>query len=160
MRTKTLRAALFAVVLSATAQAEHLPYKNPKLSPEVRTQDLLSRMTLDEKIAQLQCEWLIAKARVMTNGQFDEKKAAERWGNGIGELARLNEDLSITRREQFGRTLSPRKGAELYNQMQRYFVEKTRLGIPVISHEECLHGQQSKDATNYPVPIALASSWD
>ena len=160
MRTKTLRAALFAVVLSATAQAEHLPYKNPKLSPEVRTQDLLSRMTLDEKIAQLQCEWLIAKTRVMTNGQFDEKKAAERWGNGIGELARLNEDLSITRREQFGRTLSPRKGAELYNQMQRYFVEKTRLGIPVISHEECLHGQQSKDATNYPVPIALASSWD
>lgn len=46
MRTKTLSAALFAVVLSATALAEQLPYKNPKLSPEVRVQDLLGHMTL------------------------------------------------------------------------------------------------------------------
>jgi beta-glucosidase len=148
------------MLLPIAAVAEKLPYKNPKLSPEERTRDLISRMTLDEKIAQMQCEWLMGKVRVMTNGKFDEAKAAGRWGNGIGELARLNEDLSITRREQFGQTLPPRKGAELYNQIQKYFVEKTRLGIPVVSHEECLHGQQSKDATNFPVPIALASSWD
>ena len=152
--------AILIMLLPIAAVAEKLPYKNPKLSPEERTRDLISRMTLDEKIAQMQCEWLMGKVRVMTNGKFDEAKAAGRWGNGIGELARLNEDLSITRREQFGQTLSPRKGAELYNQIQKYFVEKTRLGIPVVSHEECLHGQQSKDATNFPVPIALASSWD
>lgn len=161
MKMKRLQAALLALTLTITgASAGVLPYKNPKLSPEERTKDLLQRMTLDEKIAQLQCEWLVAKTRVMTNGQLDEQKAAQRWGNGIGELARLNEDLSITRREQFGRTLTPRRGAELYNQIQRFFVENTRLGIPVVSHEECLHGQQSKDATNYPVPIALACSWD
>ena len=152
---------IFCMLLSFNAMmAEKLPYKNPKLSPEERTKDLISRMTLEEKIAQLQCEWLMGKIRTMTNGQFDEQKAAERWGNGIGELARLNEDLMIKSREEFGRTLPPRRGAELYNQVQQFFVEKTRLGIPVVSHEECLHGQQSKDATNYPVPIALASSWD
>lgn len=151
---------ILIMLLPIAAMAEKLPYKNPKLSPEERTRDLISRMTLDEKIAQMQCEWLMGKVRVMTNGKFDEAKAAGRWGNGIGELARLNEDLSITRREQFGQTLSPRRGAKLYNQIQKYFIEKTRLGIPVVSHEECLHGQQSKDATNFPVPIALASSWD
>lgn len=140
--------------------AQSLPYKNSELSSEARTLDLMKRMTIDEKIAQLQCEWLVAKTQVMTDGKFDEKKATARWSNGIGELARLNEDLTITSREQFGRTLTPRQGAELYNQMQRFFMEQTRLGIPVISHEECLHGQQSKDATNFPVPIALASSWD
>ncbi|HNU87004.1 MAG TPA: glycoside hydrolase family 3 N-terminal domain-containing protein, partial [Ferruginibacter sp.] len=47
-----------------------------------------------------------------------------------------------------------------YNKIQRYFVEKTRLGIPVMTHEESLHGQQTQDATNFPIPIALASTWN
>ena len=151
---------LLFLLISVVGNAQLLPYKNPKLSPEERTKDLIQRMTIDEKIAQLQCEWLVAKMQVMSNGTFDTEKAKARWNNGMGELARLNEDLTITSREQFGRTLPPRQGAELYNDMQRFFMEQTRLGIPVISHEECLHGQQSKDATNFPVPIALASSWN
>jgi beta-glucosidase len=46
----------------------------------------------------------------------------------------------------------PRQAAELYNKIQHFFVEKTRLGIPVMVHEESLHGQQTQDATNFPVP--------
>ena len=56
--------AILIMLLPIAAMAEKLPYKNPKLSPEERTRDLISRMTLDEKIAQMQCEWLMGKVRV------------------------------------------------------------------------------------------------
>ena len=135
-----------------------LPYQNPKLSPEERAEDLLSRMTLDEKVAQLQCMWFDKQA-IFTNGKFDEKKAAQVLKNGLGQFARLNEDLRPNL-SGYHNTLHPRQGAELYNQIQKFFLTKTRLGIPVMSHEEGLHGQQSKDATSFPVPIAMASSWN
>jgi beta-glucosidase len=50
--------------------------------------------------------------------------------------------------------------AEFANNLQRYFVEETRLGIPVVFHEECLHGLAARDATSYPVPIGLASTFN
>lgn len=137
-----------------------LPYKDKNLAPELRAKDLLQRMTLDEKVAQMECSWLLAKIKCSTNGKFDLSKVASMWPNGIGELARIDENLGIKTREEFGSTLTPREAAEQYNNVQRYFVEKTRLGIPVAAHEECLHGHQARYSTNFPVPIAMASSWD
>ncbi|MEO8110733.1 MAG: glycoside hydrolase family 3 N-terminal domain-containing protein [Ginsengibacter sp.] len=129
-------------------------YKNKKLSPEARTKDLVSRMTLDEKLMQLQCIWQ-QKSTFMSNGDFDETKAEKILKNGLGEIARINADMGPT-----NPGLHPKEAAILYNKIQKFFIEKTRLGIPVMIHEESLHGQQARDATSFPTPMALASSWD
>ena len=139
---------------SAT-HAQQPAYKNKNLSPEQRAKNLLSLMTVDEKVMQTQCLW-IQKSRILNAaGDFDEAKAKEALKNGLGELGRLNENAGPN-----SSGYHPRQAAELYNKIQRYFVEKTRLGIPVMTHEESLHGQQTQDATNFPIPIALASTWN
>ena len=112
-------------------------------------------MTLDEKIMQTQCLW-IQKSRILNaNGDFDEAKAKDALKNGLGELGRLNENAGPN-----SSGYHPKQAATLYNKIQKYFVEKTRLGIPVMTHEESLHGQQTQDATNFPIPIGLASTWN
>ncbi|RFS18814.1 beta-glucosidase [Chitinophaga silvatica] len=148
-----LAVALLCVQLG---HGQQLPaYKNAHLSPDARAKDLLSRMTLQEKIMQTQCLWG-QKAQILdAQGNFDPHKAAPVLKNGLGQLARLNERYGPN---STGR--HPAEQAALYNAIQHYFIEKTRLGIPVIVHEESLHGQQTQDATNFPVPIALASTWD
>ncbi|MBN1181647.1 MAG: glycoside hydrolase family 3 C-terminal domain-containing protein [Bacteroidales bacterium] len=146
------------LILSCSKQPD---YKNKNLSPEKRAQDLLRLMTLDEKLMQMQCMWRgeIGKTTIFTNGEFDIEKARKVLPDGIGFLARLNEDLGPDA-TGFHPTLSPKEAAIQYNKIQKFFVEETRLGIPVISHEEGLHGQQSQDATSFPVPMSLASSWN
>ena len=142
-----------AVAISSVGQTP--AYKNRTLSPEQRAADLIKRMTLDEKIMQTQCLW-IQKSRILnSSGDFDEAKAATALKNGLGELGRLNEQAGPN---SYG--YHPKQAAELYNKIQRYFIEKTRLGIPVMTHEESLHGQQTQDATNFPIPIGLASTWN
>ncbi|MEI6948655.1 glycoside hydrolase family 3 N-terminal domain-containing protein [Paraflavisolibacter sp. H34] len=128
-------------------------YKNKKLAPEARAKDLVARMTLEEKLMQTQCLW--DKSIYAPNGSFDRAGAEKVFKNGLGEIARINEGATLG-----PLTYRPREAALLYNQVQKYFIENTRLGIPVIVHEESLHGQQSQDATNFPVPIGLASSWN
>src|SRR5215210_1852121 len=137
------------------AYAQLPAYKNKNLSPDARARDLLLRMTLDEKLMQLQCLWIQKSTILTANGDFDPAKAETALKNGLGELARLNENAGPN---SYG--YAPRQAAELYNKIQRYFMEKTRLGIPVMVHEESLHGQQTQDATNFPIPIALASTWN
>ncbi|MEO7984754.1 MAG: glycoside hydrolase family 3 N-terminal domain-containing protein, partial [Bacteroidota bacterium] len=130
-------------------------YKNKNLSPEARAADLVKKMTLDEKIMQTQCLW-IQKSRLLdATGDFDETKAKESLKNGLGELGRLNENAGPN-----SSGYHPAQAAALYNKIQHYFIEKTRLGIPVMVHEESLHGQQTQDATNFPIPIGLASTWN
>jgi beta-glucosidase len=140
-------------VLSISAQQP--AYKNKTLSPEARAKDLLSRMTLDEKVMQTQCFWGQKSQILDSKGNFDETKAVVALKNGLGELARLNENAG-----QNSSGYHPREAATLYNTIQRFFIEKTRLGIPIMVHEESLHGQQTQDATNFPVPIGLASTWN
>ena len=71
--------------------------------------------------------------------------------DGIGQIARLSDAR---------KNLRPADMAVLANAIQKYFVEETRLGIPVIFHEECLHGLAAFDATSYPQPIGLASTFN
>ena len=111
-----------------------LPYLNSKLSVENRVKDLLARMTVEEKIAQLQCE----------SRASDEKLLK----TGIGGLATTL------------RSLGPREAAEKANQIQKTAVEGTRWGIPVIIHDEALHGLIGKEATSFPQAIGLAATWD
>jgi len=132
-------------------------YKNPNIPVDERVEDLVSRMTLDEKIAQIMCIWGMKQQLILNeDGSFDEQKAAQNIPHGIGQIGRpsegYNRDLLQNR--------TAREMAEFTNSVQRYFIEKTRLGIPVVFHEECLHGHAAKDGTSFPQPIALAGTWD
>ena len=129
-------------------------YKNPSLPVDRRVADLLSRMTLEEKIAQLTCLWgnrpqVNPQTDFATDrGDFSPAKAAEVMKHGIGQIAR--------QRERKG----PREGATFANALQKWLVENTRLGIPAIFHDEILHGHMAKGSTSFPQPIALATTWD
>ena len=141
--------------LSAASQSQtSTPYKNPRLPVERRVADLLSRMTLEEKVAQLVCLWSSRpQVKPQTDfstdrGDFSPEKAAEVMKYGIGQIAR--------QRERKG----PREGAIFANALQKWLIENTRLGIPAILHDEILHGHMAQGSTSFPQPIALASTWD
>src|ERR1700686_977141 len=129
-------------------------YKNPRLPVEHRVADLLGRMTLEEKVAQLTCLWTARpQLRPQTDfstdrGDFSPDKARLVMKYGIGQVAR--------QRERKG----PREGAVFANAVQKWLIENTRLGIPAIFHDEILHGHMAQGSTSFPQPIALASSWD
>ncbi len=131
-----------------------LPYKNPALPAAKRAKDLLSRMTLEEKAAQMICVWQQkAQTLIDAQGDFDLQKAkkAFKTRRGLGQVGRPSDAGG-------GRTA--REMAELTNAIQRFFVERSRLGIPVVFHEECLHGHAAIDATSLPQPIGLAATFD
>jgi beta-glucosidase len=122
------------------------PAANPATVDE-QVADLLSRMTLEEKLAQLGSVWsfeLVAGARL------DQAKAAARLEHGIGQVTRPGG----------GTNLQPREVAAFVNEIQHFLVEETRLGIPAILHEESLHGVMAHGATCYPQAIGQAASWD
>jgi beta-glucosidase len=131
-----------------------LPYRNPTLSPEKRVKDLLSRMTLEEKAAQMLCIWQ-QKPKTMTdeNGNFDlaKAKAAFKDRRGLGQVGRPSDA---------GKGLGPRQMAETTNAIQKFFLENSRLGIPVVFHEECLHGHAAIGGTSFPQPIGLAATFN
>jgi len=149
---------LWLSIGTLSAQRRNLPpYKNDRNDITTRVNDLLGRMTLEEKVAQTWCIWTQKNELILDEfGNFDANKAAQNLPNGIGQIGRPSEALN----RNLLNNRSPREMAELTNAIQRYFVENTRLGIPVIFHEECLHGHAGKGSTSFPQPIALASSWD
>ncbi|MGB8660642.1 MAG: glycoside hydrolase family 3 N-terminal domain-containing protein [Candidatus Acidiferrum sp.] len=135
---------------------EVLPYRNPKLPIEQRIADLLSRMTLEEKIAQLEGVWenpqfmKTPESRFVDDkGAFLPERAAILLKDGIGEMSRPGEVAA-----------GPQEMAEFTNTMQKWVKENTRLGIPVLFHEECLHGHVAPGSTSFPSAIGLASTWD
>ena len=123
------------------------PYLDPALPVADRVDDLLGRMTLEEKLAQLGSIWVF---EVLDAERLDPGKAQERLGAGIGQITRVA-----------GATSFPMPVvAALANEIQRFLVERTRLGIPAIVHEECLHGLVARDAVCFPQSIGLAAAWD
>lgn len=136
-------------------------YRDASLPPELRVQDLLARMTLEEKAAQMMCVWQQkAKKLVDDQGRFDLAKAHAAFadGSGIGQVGRPSDAAANPPTSSNGR--NARQMAELTNAIQKFFIEHTRLGIPVFFHEECLHGHAAKDATSFPQPIALGASFN
>jgi beta-glucosidase len=165
MRFSPLRAALlvlFALFLACASAywpsraQDVLAYRNAKLPIEQRLADLLSRMTLEEKVAQIQGVWenpafmKTPESRfVDEKGNFLPERAAVILKDGIGQMSRPSEV-----------THGPREEAEFTNTLQKWMKENTRLGIPVMFHDECLHGHIADKGTSYPAAIGLASTWD
>jgi beta-glucosidase len=134
-------------------------YKDPGADLSARVEDLLARMTLAEKVAQMQSIW-DQKADVFDSKlELDPKKMAQKYPDGIGEFARPSDATGpVSPRLVRGRDV--RGTIRLVNALQRYAIEHTRLGIPILFHEEGLHGYAALGATSFPQAIALASSWD
>lgn len=122
-----------------------LPYRNPELSIDQRVADLVPRLTLEEKIAQISiADW----NDDITFDTGDVEQLRRVWPHGLGAMSRV------------GLHRSPREAAVIYNQIQRYQCEHTRLGIPAFSIDEVLHGVMAKDSTVFPQAIGLASTWN
>lgn len=119
-------------------------YLDASLDVEARVRDLLARMTLEEKIRQMT---MGAMQPLLEGKRISPELMKKHFGNmGIGCLQDLRDE--------------PKVNIEAVNAAQRYFVEKTRLGIPAMVISECLHGHVSGDATVFPQAIALGSTWN
>jgi beta-glucosidase len=145
-------------------QAGRPLYRQAGAPVEARVEDLLRRMTLDEKIAQMQCLWQKKAAVQNADSSFSAEKAQAAWPHGMGMLARPS-DRQLGRATAAGdsgevKHRGPRETAEYVNAAQKWAVEQTRLGIPLLTHEESLHGYAAREATHFPQSIALASSFD
>ncbi len=155
---------------------------------EQKIEDLLSKMTLEEKTSQLKTRethiWRIF-SRLSEGLSADERKkfgdffwemfwkqlfleerdileaiSANYWKKHGKEVVIEKEKYSIGELSYPLRGFSPKESAEFANEIQKFILKKTRLGIPVIIHDECLHGCMAKGSTIFPQSIALASSWN
>ncbi len=125
-----------AVARRMPLAADTAAYLDPRRGIDERLVDLISRMTVEEKVAQLQC----------SIGEPEGTDLIK--PHGIGGLG------------LFSRSLGPAEAAEKANRVQTLVVEKTRLQIPVIVHDEALHGLVGTGATSFPQAIALAATFD
>ncbi len=123
------------------------PFRDPARSVEQRIEDLLGRMTLAEKVAQLGGTW---STQLVENDAFSAARAAERMPHGAGQITR---SAGASGRR-------PRELAALANQAQCWLRDHTRLGIPALIHEEATGGFTARDADQLPHGIGLASTWD
>jgi beta-glucosidase len=158
-------AASSAQPTAAPSQSQVPLYKDASQPVERRVEDLLSRMTLEEKVAQMVAIWL-EKEKIQTpTGEFDPAKASRNFPHGLGQIARPYDRRAITQGPAAGAApgtvnRSAAETARYINAAQRWAVENTRLGIPLFMHEEALHGYVAPGATSFPQSIALASTWN
>jgi len=151
---KKVTVCLFVLLISACSLLSQsiLPYKNPRLSAGERARDLLQRMTPEEKFWQLFMipgEINAGDGEKYENGIFGfQVSAASQGGGAAGQLLK------------YGTGEKALVLARKINAIQKYFIERTRLGIPIIAFDETLHGLVREDATSFPQSIALAATFD
>ncbi len=136
-RMRSIKSFMLLVALASSLSAQDL-YRDPRAPIPARVQDLVKRMTLEEKFWQL----------FMIPGDLDNP--AHDYSHGVF-------GLQISTGKDSG---NARAHAERINAIQKYFVERTRLGIPIIPFEEALHGFGRDGGTVFPQAIALAATWD
>jgi beta-glucosidase len=139
-----LAAGTAAIPPTSAAQTPQPKYKNANLPIEDRVADLLPRMTLEEKIDQIATGWENRMEVSDPTGTYTTDEARKVTLNEWGTEMNLN----------------PRQFAILRNGIQKYYREKTRLGIPAMIYSESLHGLMEFGATSFPQTLALASTWD
>ncbi|MFX0043547.1 MAG: glycoside hydrolase family 3 N-terminal domain-containing protein [Candidatus Hodarchaeota archaeon] len=122
-------------------------YLDPSQPIEKRVDDLLSRMIIEEKVAQLGSQYPKA---VLKTSRLSLEKMEKCFKHGIGQISRIGGLMNLTSEES----------AKIANGIQKFLKEKTRLGIPAIVHEECLSGFTSREGTVFPQIIGVASTWD
>jgi beta-glucosidase len=126
-----------------------LPYKDPSLPTEKRVEDLLSRMTIEEKFWQL----------FMSPGELGNDK--EKFKHGIFGLQTSTESTDEQAQIlKYSSGIAAKETAIEINRIQKYFIEETRLGIPIIPFDEALHGLIRKGATAFPQSIGLAATFN
>ncbi|WP_215222887.1 glycoside hydrolase family 3 N-terminal domain-containing protein [Echinicola shivajiensis] len=151
---------LMAFSISAFGQKGQVAYKQKDLLVEERVSDLLSRMTLEEKVGQLSTllGWEMYEKTGDGAEVSDAFKEAIQERN-IGMLwATLRADPWTQKTLESG--LQPKQAAIATNAMQRYVMENTRLGIPMLLAEECPHGHMAIGTTVFPTSIGQASTWN
>ncbi|AHE52012.1 glycoside hydrolase family 3 N-terminal domain-containing protein [Sphingomonas sanxanigenens] len=157
-------ASLLAFLPAATRGDAPL-YKDARAPIDLRVRDLMARMTLDEKVAQL-VTLSTTKRDVMDGASaFDPAKADTAYPHGIGQIARPSDrggaaTANDTGTEVTGRWRAPADTIAFVNAAQKWARERSRLGIPILFHEETLHGYMAPEATSFPQAIALAGSFD
>lgn len=137
-----------------------MSYKDSSLPTFERVEDLLKKMTLNEKIGQLlqPFGW---KTYTKENGTVSLSEAFQEQvkNGGVGSLygvLRADPWTEVT----LENGLSPEEGAKAINDIQHYVIENSRLGIPILFGEECSHGHMAIGATVFPVPLSVGSTWN
>ncbi|MGR5142269.1 glycoside hydrolase family 3 N-terminal domain-containing protein [Photobacterium sp. DNB23_23_1] len=132
-------------------------YKDANYTTTERVKDLLSQMTLEEKVAQLGAQWLILDE----SGDHQEREL-EMSNNSASRTVqeKLKHGLGQITRPLGTHTVGAEKGVKALNELQKYLIEETRLGIPAISHEECLVGLMAQGATLYPSSLNYGHTWN
>ncbi|WP_312744717.1 glycoside hydrolase family 3 N-terminal domain-containing protein [Sphingobacterium multivorum] len=160
MKVRILLMAAMTTLLCPQLQAQQLPYKNSTLPIEKRVSDLLGRMTVEEKVGQL--SKLLGWDMYSKNGKqvtISNKLRKAVKEQHIGLLwATLRADPWTQKTLLNG--LSPVEAARATNAIQRYMVDSTRLGIPLLLSEEAPHGHMAIGATVFPTAIGQASTWN
>ena len=128
------------------SQEKVIDYKNPKLSIDKRVSDLLNRMTIEEKVAQLMGLWNDGIEDFSEEVLNDPSKMKEIFGNGCNSI--------------HPSALGIKETVELRNRIQKYLTEETRLGVPTLFVDEGQHGLMRPNSTVFPQAIGLACSWD
>lgn len=123
-----------------------LPYRDSSLPVAERASDLLARMSVEEKLAQLGSVWVF---QIAGQDGFDAERATPLLADGISHITRLSGASSLDAAE----------AATLANAIQRHLVEHTRLGIPAIIHEEICSGLMAREATVFPQAIGVAATF-
>lgn len=156
----TLLAATVTLLASATQLPTRVPYRDAHLPVDLRVSDLLGRMTLDEKLGQLQClmGWDSYERHddntITTTAAF-RQQIQERHIGMYWAVMRADPWT----RKTFNNGLNPALAAEAANQMQHYAVDSTRLGIPLLLAEEAPHGHMAIGATVFPTGLGMAATW-
>ncbi|MFL5811442.1 MAG: glycoside hydrolase family 3 N-terminal domain-containing protein [Flavisolibacter sp.] len=129
-------------------------FEDPTQALDKRVEDLLSQMTVDEKTCQMAT--LYGYGRVLKDEMPTPEWKQQVWKDGI---ANIDEELSSNKlKTQYSFPFS--KHAEAINTIQKWFVEETRLGIPVDFTNEGIHGLTHEKATPLPAPISIGATWD
>ena len=157
---KTALLIIGIVAFAGQSFAQQPLYKQASAPVEERVKDLMGRMTIDEKIGQLCCPmgWEMytkTKNDVVASDLYKEKMKKM----PLGSLwAVLRADPWTQKTLENG--LNPELGAKALNALQKYAVEETRLGIPILFAEECPHGHMAIGTTVFPTSLLMASTWN
>jgi len=134
------------------------PYEDPAADVEARVTDLLGRMTLEEKTGQMAT--LYGFPRVLKDELPTSAWKAALWKDGIGNIDEHINGYTGSQNQTLKYDLPYPLHARALNQVQRFFVEDTRLGIPVDFTNEGIRGLLHTRATSFPAQLAVASTWD